>query len=185
MRQVIGCIRTLLVVLVLQITWQTSADPGVVKTRKLADITWDSHLSAAIDLAERFLTASMLEDREHVGAILRDKAGHFWATHGIGGISQDTVTFSIPKTQSSEIVAFWHTHGRSGFARNLFSPDDVNIVRSHGVPLYLLAPNGDVKILRRDLLHPGSRSGIRRRSALGIPGRARNGVVVARHRKRL
>jgi len=142
--------------------------------------SYDSHLAAVIDLAKQFLTLSILEDREHVGAILRDAGGRYWATHGRGGVSQDTVTFSIPKPSDSEIVAFWHTHGRAGFARSLFSPDDVKIVRSTNLPLYLLAPNGDIKILRKDLLTGPARSGADRRSALAIPKQARHGLVVAR-----
>jgi len=169
-----------IVALIVSLCWQSAASADIIKTQMLTARSYDSHLAAAIDLAEQFLTSSILEDREHVGAILRDAAGRYWATHGKGGVSQDTVTFSIPKPSDSEIVAFWHTHGRAGFARTLFSPDDVKIVRSTRLPLYLLAPNGDIKILREDLLTGPARLGANRRSALTTPKQARHGLVVAR-----
>ena len=47
-----------------------------------------------------------------------------------------------------QLAAFWHTHGAPARLRELFSPDDVDLVRSTGRDFYLITPRGEIRVLR-------------------------------------
>lgn len=122
-------------------------DCGLVRTRDIG-IDFASAEAAVRTLATARLDDSRRHDREWVGGVLRTDEGHFRITEGVGCGGQDTVTFSVPVTRRAELVAFWHTHGDDGHARDLFSPDDGRVVSATGKHFYLMTPDGTLKVLR-------------------------------------
>jgi Domain of unknown function (DUF4329) len=131
---------------------------GVVHTAR-----WDSVAFATLDaaveaLGRAHLTRSVTSDREFVGGVLRDAAGRFWGTVGAGCPGQDTVTFVVAVPVGSSLAAFWHTHGAAGLFRELFSPEDVQLVRNTGHAFYLMTPGGELRVLEPgDVAAPAGR----------------------------
>lgn len=97
---------------------------------------------------DQFLDASIREDAEYVGAVLRDPAGSITFTQGNGEPGQDRVTFRIQRPSDTELVGLWHTHGAHGPTRAVFSPTDAALVRQTGLPFYLITPQGEIRVLR-------------------------------------
>jgi hypothetical protein len=104
---------------------------------------------AAVDAMRReHLDHSTRSDREFVGAVVEDSAGGYWTSVGKGCSGQNTVTFAVQVPAKMRLAAFWHTHGSAGPSRELFSPDDVELVRSTGRDFYLITPRGEIRVLR-------------------------------------
>lgn len=99
-------------------------------------------------LSDSFLRSSTRHDVEYVGAVLQRADGRYTFTQGTGRKGQDSVTFKIRHTRDVQIVGFWHTHGDAGFARDIFSPTDADLVRSMQLPFYLITPHGEIRVLR-------------------------------------
>ncbi len=81
---------------------------------------------------------------------LRDGAGGYWTSVGSGCSGQNTVTFAVQVPAKMQLAAFWHTHGAAAPLRELFSPDDVDLVRSTGRDFYLITPRGEIRVLRAE-----------------------------------
>jgi hypothetical protein len=104
---------------------------------------------AAVDAMRReHLDHSIRSDREFVGAVVEDGAGGYWTSVGKGCSGQNTVTFVVHVPATMQLAAFWHTHGSAAPLRELFSPDDVDLVRSTGRDFYLITPRGEIRVLR-------------------------------------
>lgn len=141
---------------------------------------YDDPLAAVVAAGERFLMASVLDDREHVGAVLRGVDGRHRVTHGLGARGQDRVTFRIDHRRGEQVVALWHTHGAPGPWRALFSPEDRALVLATGLPFYLVTPDGEVKVLRPEEARRPDRTLRPPGAALRPPAGAAAGVLVAR-----
>ena len=113
----------------------------------LTERRFPSIASAVAATASETLAASLREDREWVGGVLRDPTGGYRVTSGHACSGQATVTFSVPVTAPFELVAFWHTHGADGFERDWFSRDDARLVARTGKDFYLVTPRGELKVL--------------------------------------
>ncbi len=122
-------------------------DCGVVRTR-VTSASFGSIEAAVRAHAMARLDDSAALDREWVGGVLRGPDGRYRVTEGVGCPGQDTVTFSVPTASGGDVVAFWHTHGGPGIARDRFSPDDARIVQKTGLDFFLMTPNGALKVLR-------------------------------------
>ncbi len=121
------------------------------------------------------LAESIRTDREYVGAVLERREGYS-ATVGAGCAGRDTVTFAVTIPDGARVAAFWHTHGAPDAFRDLFSADDVELVRAMHRDFYLITPRGELRVLRvADVL---ARSPAR--IARGAPTGAATGVAVAR-----
>ena len=120
---------------------------GVVHTRATA-ASFASIEAAVRAHATARLDDSVAFDREWVGGVLRGADGRYRVTEGVGCPGQDTVTFAVPVIKGSDVVAFWHTHGAPGIARDRFSPDDARVVLATGRNFFLMTPNGSLKVLR-------------------------------------
>lgn len=108
-------------------------------------------LAAATAAASHYNPISIREGREFLGAIVRD--GDWFAfTTGAGARYSHRVTVRIPIEPGTEVVAFWHTHGRAAAASRYFSEVDVELVKRWRKPFYLADHTGRLKVLR-----PGSR----------------------------
>ena len=99
-------------------------------------------------LKDEFLDESVQLDTEYVGAVLRNADGSFEFTHGQGKPGQDKVSFRIRRPEDAELVGLWHTHGSHGPTRAIFSPTDAELVRTTGLPFYLITPDGEIRVLR-------------------------------------
>ncbi len=128
-------------------TAMPTVDCGLVRTRDIG-VDFGTAEAAVRTLATARLDDSRRHDREWVGGVLRTADGRYRITEGVGCAGQDTVTFSVPVTPRTELVAFWHTHGDAGQARHLFSPDDGRVVSDTGKYFYLMTPDGTLKVLR-------------------------------------
>jgi hypothetical protein len=130
---------------------------GVVATAIDHRQTYPSVVAAVDAMRREHLDRSVRSDREFVGAVVQNLDGGFWATVGSGCSGQDTVTFTVGVPRGMAVAAFWHTHGAPALYRDLFSADDVDLVRSTGRDFYLITPRGDLRVLR-----PGDITGIDR-----------------------
>jgi len=99
-----------------------------------------------IAAANRYNPRSVTQDREQVGAILRDDHGHYYYTHAEGGVGKDAIRFSVPLPKCYDLVAFWHTHGSMKPERQYFSDMDTQIANKLKKPIYLGDPGGKLRM---------------------------------------
>ncbi len=138
---------------------------------------FDSPLAAVHGAGEVYLEVSRRSDREYVGGVLRDAGGAYRYTAGRAEAKADQVTFRVVLAPGYELVAFWHTHGRRGTARELFSEDDTRLVAAQGLPFYLITPSGRIRLLK-----PGRRHRRGARPSALLPSGAATGVIAGRIR---
>ncbi len=130
---------------------QAVASPGscsVVATAIDRQRSYANVVAAVDAMRQHYLDASIHSDREFVGAVVTNRSGGFWASVGFGCPGQDKVTFSVSIPVEMQVAAFWHTHGAPALFRDVFSPEDVDLVRSTGRDFYLITPRGQLKVLR-------------------------------------
>ena len=120
----------------------------VVRTTLDTQRAYDSVVAAVDAMRREHLDRSVRADREFVGAVVADRDGAFLTTVGSACSGQDTVTFAVQVPSGMSVAAFWHTHGAPAMFRELFSPDDVDLVRSTGRDFYLITPRGELRVLR-------------------------------------
>ena len=109
--------------------------------------SFPDEVAAVREMSRRFLASSLHEDVEYFGAVLKENQGQYRATFGQGCRGIDQINFSVGLKAGEELSAFWHTHGREGLARELFSADDASTVLSHQIPFYLIDPEGLIRVL--------------------------------------
>jgi hypothetical protein len=118
-----------------------------IRTLPLNGLVFASILEAVEAIRDHCLEESTREDAEHMGAVLQADTGEFIVTHGQAEPGQSQVTFAILRPATSIVVALWHTHGAPGRRTERFSIQDGDTVRETGLPFYLIAPSGDIKML--------------------------------------
>ena len=138
---------------------------GVVQTSVDRQRAYASVIAAVDAMRREHLERSVRSDREFVGAIVENGAGGYWTSVGSGCAGQNTVTFAVQVPAPARLAAFWHTHGAAAASRELFSPDDVDLVRMTGRDFYLITPRGDIRVLRPDDMARVGATGTRRVSA--------------------
>lgn len=109
--------------------------------------SFDSERLALAGVAAEVGADSVAQDVEYVGAVYR-AGGRFRVNVGRGCPGQDAFTVRLPVPHRHDIVAFWHTHGADGALRDLFSPQDFDLVESQQRPFYLITPSGELRVLR-------------------------------------
>ena len=120
---------------------------GVVRTHA-TPASFVSVEAAVRAQATARLDDSVAFDREWVGGVLRGSDGLYRVTEGVACSGHDTVRFTVPRPKGTDVVAFWHTHGGPGIARDRFSPDDAHLVLTTRREFFLMTPNGALKVLR-------------------------------------
>ena len=120
----------------------------VVQTSFDRDRAYASVVAAVDAMRRAHLQRSVRSDREFVGAVVENGAGGYWTSVGSACSGQDTVTFAVQMPPETRLAAFWHTHGAAAALRDVFSPDDVALVRSTGRDFYLITPRGEIRVLR-------------------------------------
>ena len=156
---------------------------GVVQTSVDRQRAYASVVAAVDAMRREHLNRSIRSDREFVGAIVENGAGEYWTSVGSGCSGQDTVTFAVQIPAAARLAAFWHTHGAAAASRDLFSPDDVDLVRHTGRDFYLITPRGEIRVLRTDdVAGVGATGAGRMRASRATIGHAVKSNVVADER---
>lgn len=138
---------------------------------------YDSPLEAVSAAGRRYLERSRRSDSEYVGGVLRDTSGTYRYSVGRADAGSDQVRFRVSLFAGSELVAFWHTHGRAGPERELFSREDMQLVATQDLPLYLVTPSGRIRLLRPDAVRR-----LRPRESVLARNAAARGVIAGRIR---
>jgi hypothetical protein len=130
-----------------------------------------TELDAVVAATNYYNPVSVRDDREFMGAVLRDGDG-YQVTVSAGEPGRDAIRARIPIRPGVDIVAFWHTHGARAPSHEYFSAVDTRLVKRWQKPFYLADYTGVLKVMV-----PGGRtlSAIRARR-LGLP--ARSGYAV-------
>ena len=142
---------------------------------QLAQGEFVSVLNAVQMAGGHYLEPSKRTDREYVGGILKSDDGSYRYTAGHAESRDDAVSFRVSVQSGYRLVAFWHTHGRPGRARELFSAKDANLVTEQGLPFYLITPTGRIRVLEPGRIRP-----VRARQSALARGGATAGVIVGR-----
>jgi hypothetical protein len=130
-------------------------------------------------LRDEFLSRSIAQDAEFVGAVFRTRSGEFEFTQGQGPRGQNQVTFRIRRTAGQELVGFWHTHGANRPSRGIFSPTDARLVRRTGLPFYLIRPDGEIRVLKPEHVADRDRVGLKIGAFARLPRGSHPGESVA------
>ena len=139
-------VRLLVMTLLLSASFAAEACRDPVRTRITGE-SFPDEVSAVRAMRGKFLDTSVSQDVEFFGAVLREEHGAYRATFGQGCRGVDKINFSVSLTAGAKLSAFWHTHGRGGLARNLFSAEDAATVLAHQLPFYLIDSRGLIRVL--------------------------------------
>jgi hypothetical protein len=138
---------------------------GMAGTASMSD--FDSELAAVVAAATRYNPISIEEDREYMGAVLR-QGDRYLYTVAPGQSGRDRITVRVPIPDGYQVIAFWHTHGDRAHGRTFFSDVDTRLVRDSDKPFYLADFTGVLKVFS-----PSDRTMSRLRARhLGLPGKA-------------
>jgi hypothetical protein len=171
--------RALVGVLLSAIFLPVRASPGacgVIATDVDETRVYPSVVDAVESMQRLFLDESIRLDREYVGAIV-ERDGGYRASIGRGCANRDAVTFAVVIPAGARVAAFWHTHGAPSNVRELFSPEDVSVVRATQCDFYLITPRGEVRVLRVDDVARGVTM-VRSRIGTGTPMGSARGIRV-------
>lgn len=111
-----------------------------------------TEIAAVVAASNIYNPASIAEDCEYMGAVLRDGDQYVY-TAGAGRRRRDKVTVKIEILAGFELVALWHTHGAAASGRKYFSQVDTNLAEKLQVPFYLADFTGQLKVFE-----PGTRT---------------------------
>lgn len=112
---------------------------------------FQSELQAVEHASNLYNPASVREDREYMGVVFSqnlDARVLYGYTVGAGQSGHDTVSVRARIPAGSKIVAFWHTHGAEHWTRQYFSPTDTSLAKEWGVPFYMAAADGRLRVYR-------------------------------------
>ncbi len=170
--------RALITVLLLSLSVNLEACLEPVKTRMAVE-SFPDEVTAVREMSRRFLRTSVHQDVEFFGAVLQENHGEYRATFGKGCPGVDRINFSIGLKAGEKLSAFWHTHGRNGLDRNLFSAQDATTVLNYQIPFYLIDPAGLIRVLDPDNATPNFATKSIRSSRQRLSDRAYPGLVVS------
>jgi len=149
----------------------SSADAGATPNPQW----FGTELDAVVAASQQYNPQSIREDREFMGAILRQD-DRYTFTVGAGKPGRDRITVTIIIPPGARVVAFWHTHGARRDSKRYFSNVDTKLVETQQKRFYLADHTGKLKVMA-----PGSPTLSRTRARhLGLPhrsGYARGKVV--------
>jgi hypothetical protein len=113
--------------------------------------TFPTAVDALRAMAERVLDESVTYDVEFAGALYSTPPHGVRVSVGRGCPGADSIEFAVPRIDGQSPIAYWHTHGRDGYARDRFSPDDAALVLREQRPFYLITPRGKIRVLEPDM----------------------------------
>jgi hypothetical protein len=120
-----------------------------VKTA-LTSQTFTTSVDALRAMAKSVLEESLTYDVEFAGALYSTPPHGVRVSVGRGCPGADSIEFAVPRLDGQAPIAYWHTHGRHGFARDRFSPDDAALVLREQRPFFLITPRGEIRVLEPD-----------------------------------
>ena len=104
-----------------------------------------SELAAVITAMNECNPSSIAEDREYMGAILKDDDQYsYTVTPGECGV--DKVSIRLPKAMLPRVTALWHTHGSPARERKYFSDVDTQLANSLRKRFYLGDHTGNLRV---------------------------------------
>jgi hypothetical protein len=107
---------------------------------------YDSAEAAAAAASSIFNPMSIESDREVGGAIVLEKGtGKYYFSYTLGDPEAGKVNVAVMKRDEDQVLGIWHTHGNEGPARQFFSPDDYQIAKDHGIPVYMADHTGTLR----------------------------------------
>ena len=125
-----------------------------------------SELAAVIAAMKECNPSSIAEDREYMGAILRDDNQYsYTVTPGEGGV--DRISIRLPKAMLPRVTALWHTHGSAARERKYFSDVDTQLANSLGKRFYLGDHTGNLRVFEPG----GVVYSVYKASRMGLPSR--------------
>jgi hypothetical protein len=104
-----------------------------------------TEIAAVIAASNLYNPTSIVEDREYMGAVLRDGDGYLY-TVSAGQQRRDKITVKIEILPGFELIALWHTHGAPASERKYFSKVDTRLAEKLQIPFYLADFTGLLKI---------------------------------------
>lgn len=118
------------------------------------DARFDTVEEAAAHAGAIFNGASVAEDFEVGGGILKDNDGKFYFTFSLGERETGAVSFNIVRPAGHKTVATWHTHGNESDTREFFSETDMKTAKDLGVPFYMVDFTGTLRVLNGEDAKP-------------------------------
>ena len=171
-------VQMLLATLLLSSSLVAEACRDSVRTQ-MAEESFPNEIAAVREMSKRFLETSVHNDVEFFGAVVQEQPGNYRATFGQGCRGVDQINFSVSLRAGTKLSAFWHTHGRRGLARNLFSGEDAATVLDYQLPFYLIDAGGLIRVLDPDDLSLSAGTTTIRGSRLRLNNRAYPGQIVS------
>ena len=151
---------------------------GLIKTTipvSIPDAGFTSVDAAVLHAVLNYNEDSIATNREHVGGVLKCRDGRFIYTQGHGRHNQAPVQFAITQTKTCRVVALWHTHGKFGHHKSMFSPSDTQSANQMDKPIYMADHTGTIRVyepgaplIMSSKTRAGSFQGILRGSAIGV-----------------
>ena len=111
------------------------------------DGRFDTPEEAVKHAAAIFNPASISDDFEVGGFVVRDEAGKYYFTYTLGDRGTGNVTFQRTRPAGHDLVAIWHSHGNEGSAREYFSQTDYETATNLKMPSYMVDYRGDLRRL--------------------------------------
>lgn len=108
--------------------------------------SYPTAMVAAIAATNRYNPPSIAEDREYMGAVLRN-GDQYHYTVAAGEVGSDRISVKLAIPAGMEVVAFWHTHGAAYFSRRYFSDTDSALVQQWHKPFYMADATGILRVL--------------------------------------
>lgn len=135
-------------------TFEVSAG-NTVRSKMVVDsavpaLGYSSEVEAVIAATNRYNPASVRDNREHVGGIVRCPGRRFFYTHGAGQKHIAPVRFTVSIKKGCQLVALWHTHGGRKEHRKYFSPTDTKTARLLKKPFYMADYRGALSVFYPD-----------------------------------
>jgi hypothetical protein len=118
-------------------------------------------------LSDCYLDRSVQQDREYIAPILQTAEG-FIGVVTVGEPGHDRFRLRITTSAAERLVALWHTHGKPGYARELFSTADTQLANRLGLPSYLTTPDGETRVYLPGAPTPIVRDAFRRVLPRGV-----------------
>lgn len=123
--------------------------------------------SVVVILIDCYVDRSVQQDREYIAPILQTVDG-FVGVVTIGERGHNRFRLRITIAAGGRLVALWHTHGKPGYARELFSPADTQFSNRLGLPSYLTTPAGETRVFLPGAPTPTVRDASRRVLPRGV-----------------
>lgn len=109
------------------------------------DARFDTKEEAVKHAAAIFNPASITDDFEVGGFVVKDENDKFYFTFTLGERGKGSVYFPTTRPMGHSLVGIWHSHGNEGPAREHFSMVDYEVAKKFQLPSYMVDYRGDLR----------------------------------------